>query len=65
MDFDLLPNVSLHSRSFNALVAPSELMTILEEARHSLILIEHDPLLYEQAVEMTEYISKSMSYAAK
>ena len=39
-------------------------MTILEEARHSLILIEHDPLLYEHAVEMTEYISKSMSDAA-
>jgi hypothetical protein len=113
MDFDLLPSVSLRSRSFNALVAPIEmfaqalnrnldlprykvlyisgnyssilskldrrfqdleirraftvfqLMTILEEARHSLILIEHDPLLYEQAVEMTEYISKSMSDAAK
>jgi hypothetical protein len=30
-----------------------------------LILIEHNPLLYEQAVEMTEYISKSMSDAAK
>ena len=42
-----------------------QLMTILEEARHSLILIEHDPLLYEQAVEMTEYISESMSDAAK
>jgi len=40
-------------------------MTILEEARHSLILIEHDPLLYEHAVEMTEYVSKSMSDAAK
>ena len=113
MDFDLLPNVSLRSRSLNALVAPIEmfakalnrnlnlqrykvlyisgnyssilskldrrfqdleirraftafqLMTILEEARHSLILIEHDPLLYEQAVEMTEYISKSMSDAAE
>ena len=42
-----------------------QLMTILEEARHSLILIEHDPLLYEHAVEMTEYISKSMSDASK
>jgi hypothetical protein len=40
-------------------------MIILEEARHNLILIEHDPLLYEQAVEMTEYISKSISDAAK
>jgi hypothetical protein len=25
------------------------LMTILEEARHSLIAIEHDPMLYEDA----------------
>jgi DNA polymerase I len=40
-------------------------MTILEEARHSLILIEHDPLLYEDAREMTEYVSKAMSDAAK
>ena len=30
-----------------------------------MILIEHDPLLYEQAVETTEYISKSISDAAK
>jgi hypothetical protein len=27
-------------------------MTILEEARHSLIFIEHDPLLYEDAGEI-------------
>jgi hypothetical protein len=26
-----------------------QLMTILEESRHSLIIIEHDPLLYEDA----------------
>jgi hypothetical protein len=30
-----------------------------------LILIEHDPLLYEDAIEMTEYVSKAMSDAAK
>jgi hypothetical protein len=30
-------------------------MTILEEARHTLIIIEHDPLLYEHVTEMTEY----------
>jgi hypothetical protein len=35
-----------------------QLMTILEEARHSLIVIEHDPLLYEDAQEMVEYVSK-------
>src|SRR5512139_2797246 len=41
-----------------------QLMTILEEAHHSLIIVEHDPLLYEDAQEMTEYISKSLKQAA-
>jgi len=34
-----------------------QLMTILEEAYHSLILVEHDPILYEDSQEMVEYIS--------
>ena len=42
-----------------------QLMTILEKAHHSLILIEHDPLLYEDAREMTEYVSHALSDAAK
>ena len=42
-----------------------QLMTILEEAHHSLILIEHDPLLYEDAKEMTEYVSHALCDAAK
>src|SRR5512137_2809772 len=33
-----------------------QLMTVLEGARHSLIIVEHDPMLYEES-EMTEYIS--------
>ncbi len=41
-----------------------QLMTILEEAHHSLIIVEHDPLLYEDAQEMTEYISKALRQAA-
>jgi hypothetical protein len=40
-------------------------MTILEEARHSLIVIEHDPLLYEDAQGMVEYVSKGLHDAAK
>jgi hypothetical protein len=112
MDFDLLPTVSIRSRSFCALVAPKEmlikainsnlnlqryrvlyicgnyssilsgldrrfqdieirraftvfqLMTILEEARHSLILIEHDPLLYEDASEMIEFVRKAIRGAS-
>jgi DNA polymerase I len=39
-------------------------MTILEEARHSLIIIEHDPLLYENAQGMVEYISQGLHDAA-
>ena len=40
-------------------------MTILEEARHSLIVIEHDPMLYEDAQGMVEYVSQGLHYAAK
>lgn len=42
-----------------------QLMTILEEAQHSLILVEHDPLHYEDAQEMAEYVSKAMREAVK
>ena len=40
-------------------------MTILEENHHSMILIERDPLLYEDAREMTKYVSHALSDAAK
>lgn len=40
-------------------------MTILEEAHRSLIFIEHDPLLYEDAREMTEYVSMSLRETSK
>ena len=40
-------------------------MTILEEACHSLIIIEHDPMLHENASEMTEYVSEEIKGAAK
>ena len=42
-----------------------QLMTILEEACHSLIIVEHDPVLYENSQEMTEYVSQAMKDAAK
>lgn len=41
-----------------------QLMTILEKAHHSLIFIEHDPLIYEDAAEMAWYLSKAMREAA-
>ena len=37
-----------------------QLVTILEEAYHSLIIVEHDPLLYEDSEEMVEYISQAL-----
>jgi hypothetical protein len=37
-----------------------QLMTILEEAHHSLIIIEHDPILYEDSKEMIEYVSQAI-----
>ncbi len=42
-----------------------QLMTIMEEAHHSPIFVEHDHLLYEDAAEMTEYVSLAMREAAK
>ncbi|MDM7933891.1 MAG: hypothetical protein QUS08_00700 [Methanothrix sp.] len=42
-----------------------QLMTILEESHHSLIMVEHDPLLYEDAEEMAEYVSQAMRHAAE
>ena len=39
-------------------------MTILEEARDSLIVIEHDPLIYEDAGETTEYVAQALKQAS-
>jgi hypothetical protein len=43
-----------------------QLMTILEEAHHSLIIVEHDAMLYEEdAAEMVGYVSHAMRDASK
>ncbi len=39
-------------------------MAALEESSNTIVVIEHDPLLYEDASEMTEYISQAMREAA-
>ena len=41
-----------------------QLMTILEEACHCLIIVEHDPMLYEDSAEMVEYIQQALKQAA-
>jgi hypothetical protein len=42
-----------------------QLMTILEEAHHSLVIVEHDPMLYDDAAEMVEYVSHALGDASK
>jgi hypothetical protein len=42
-----------------------QLMTVLEEARDSIIIVVHDPMLYEDAAEMVEYVSHALSDAGK
>jgi len=42
-----------------------QIMTILEEACHSMIIIEHDPIIYEDSAEIVEYVAKAMREAAQ
>jgi DNA polymerase I len=41
-----------------------QLMTILEENQHTLLILEHDSLLYEDAAEMAEYAARAMRDAS-
>jgi DNA polymerase I len=41
-----------------------QLMTVLEQNHHTIVIIEHDPLLYEDAQEMAEYVSQAMREAS-
>jgi DNA polymerase I len=42
-----------------------QLMTILEENHHTFLIMEHDPLLYEDAAEMVEYISQHIRQTSR
>ncbi len=42
-----------------------QLMTILEENHHSFLIIEHDPMLYEDANEMVEYVAQHMKQTSR
>ncbi|VVB63962.1 Uncharacterised protein [uncultured archaeon] len=42
-----------------------KLMSILQETDHQVVLIEHDPLLYDGAAEMVEDVSRAIGEAAK
>jgi DNA polymerase I len=40
-------------------------MTILEENHHSFLIVEHDPLLYEDAEEMVEYLAQAFRQTSR
>jgi len=42
-----------------------QLMTILEENHHSFLIVEHDPMLYEDASEMVEYIAQHLRQTSR
>lgn len=113
MELELHPSVTMHTGTFNALVAPPELVlpalngnpevrrflflyvcgnysgllsginrrlmqievrraftahqlvTILREAHHTIVFVEHDASLYEDAEELTEPVAGALSEAAE
>ena len=42
-----------------------QLMTILEENHHSFLVIEHDPMLYEDADEMVDYLAQALKQTSR
>jgi hypothetical protein len=42
-----------------------QLMTILEENHHSFLVVEHDPMLYEDAKEMVEYEAQALKQTSR
>ena len=42
-----------------------QLMTVLEENHHSFLIVEHDPMLYEGAKEMVEYVAQALKQTSR
>jgi DNA polymerase I len=42
-----------------------QLMTILEENHHSFLIVEHDPMLYEDAKQMVEYVGQALKQTSR
>ena len=42
-----------------------QLMTILDENHHSFLIVEHDPMLYEDAEHMVEYVAKHLRQTSR
>jgi hypothetical protein len=41
------------------------LMTILDENHHTFLIVEHDPMLYEDASEMVEYVAQHLRQTSR
>jgi hypothetical protein len=42
-----------------------QLMTILQENHHSFLIVEHDPLLYEDSQEMVGYLAQAFKQTSR
>ena len=42
-----------------------QLMTILDENHHSFLIVEHDPMLYEDADHMVEYVAQHLRQTSR
>jgi DNA polymerase I len=42
-----------------------QLITILEENHHSFLILEHDPMLYEDAAQMMEYVAQALKQTSR
>jgi DNA polymerase I len=42
-----------------------QLMTTLEVNHHSFLIVEHDPMLYEDAKEMVEYVAQALKQTSR
>ena len=42
-----------------------QLMTILQENHYSFLIVEHDPMLYEDAAEMVEYLAQALKQTSR
>jgi DNA polymerase I len=53
-------NRNITERDVRRAFTSFQLMTILEENHHSILIIEHDPQLYEDAREMVSYLAQAL-----
>ena len=42
-----------------------QLMTVLEENHHTFLILEHDPMLYEDAKEMVGYVAQALKQTSR